>query len=67
MDIDLERTVKLQTKESEGSSKKNKLPFPSPIKVRTILSKFCDVQGPIMKKTVQSLARLSTDDESKKK
>ena len=45
----LETLVKLEkSQENGGSSKKPKLPFPSPLSVREILTYFCDFQGPIM-------------------
>lgn len=45
----LENLVKLEKSPgNDGSSKKIKLPFPSPLTVGQILTYFCDFQGPIM-------------------
>lgn len=47
--FDLDKVLKVENVPSESkSSRKAKLPFPSPITVRSILTRFCDFQGPLM-------------------
>ncbi|KAL4465858.1 hypothetical protein ABPG74_004095 [Tetrahymena malaccensis] len=43
----------------EPSQERTKLPLPSPMKVSTFLSKFCDLFGPVNKTILQGLAELS--------
>jgi len=49
----------------EEKKKKFKLPFPSPLTVGQILTNFCDITGPVMKKTLKDLAKLTKNEEIK--
>jgi len=46
LNLDLNQIVKIEP--NSKLRKKLKFPFPSPVSVRTILTNFCDFQGPIM-------------------
>lgn len=45
--VDLDAIFSLEEKENNGARVKFEHPFPTPISVKTYLSKFCDLQGPI--------------------
>jgi len=49
------------------SKGKFKHPFPSPIKVRTYLTKFCDLQGALRKKQLKDLAPFCSNEDNKNK
>ncbi|KAL4472596.1 hypothetical protein ABPG74_018545 [Tetrahymena malaccensis] len=63
LNLDLNQRVELVV--DEEFIEKFKYPFPSPISVRSILSKFCDFQGQLMKKTLKDLAKLTSNEEHK--
>lgn len=47
LDYDLSQIIKIEMN-ADKINNKIKFPFPSPISIRTILTNFCDFQGPIM-------------------
>ena len=48
LDLRLDSVITIENIVENKPGKKIKYPFPSPISVRTILTNFCDFQGPIM-------------------
>lgn len=65
--FNLNKVIKLGYGEDGISKRKFKYPFPSPLKIRTILTNFCDFQGPIMKKTLKDLANFIPSKELKER
>lgn len=64
--LDLQSIVKIE--ENPGAKLKNaKRPFPSPIRVDTLLRKFVDLSGPPKKTSLKQLSELTFEPESKKK
>jgi sulfite reductase alpha subunit-like flavoprotein len=49
-----------------GDQKKRKLPFPTPITIRSVLTHFCDFQGILMKKVLKDMAKIASPDAAKR-
>jgi NADPH-ferrihemoprotein reductase len=63
--LDLNERIDIAVDEDKQS--KFKYPFPSPISIRNVLSKFCDFEGPVMKKTLKDLAKITSNEQYKQK
>jgi len=64
---DLEDKIVLEENKDLKHKIKFKHPFPSPISVRTYLTKFCDIQGTLRKKTLKEISEFVGDSEVKRK
>ena len=67
LDYSLDDKIVLEENKDFQGKLKFKHPFPSPLSVQNFLIKFCDLHGPLRKKTLKDISEFVIDPEAKKK